>query len=236
MTSSTLPVDTAGFPLHVLREYALIADGERGALIGPRGDMAWLCAPRWDAEAVFSTLIGGDGLYAVAPAQEPFVWGGSYEEGSLIWRNRWVSTSQVVECRDALAFPGDPSVTRILRRVLARDGETRVRVVLDPRAGFGRFKLSRLRCGDGVWTARCGPLYLRWVGAPGATERVRGGLEAVVTVPDGRHHDLVLEVSEERLPEELPDPDALWVGTAQAWAGAVPVLSGTIADRDARHA
>ena len=46
---------------HVLREYALIADGERGALIGPRGDLAWMCAPRWDSDAVFSSLLGGAG-------------------------------------------------------------------------------------------------------------------------------------------------------------------------------
>jgi hypothetical protein len=236
MTSSSATADMAGFPLHVLREYALVADGERGALIGPRGDIAWLCVPRWDAGAVFSTLIGGDGIYAVTPGREPFVWGGFYEEGSLIWRNRWVTTSQVVECRDALAFPGDLSVTRILRRVHAGDGETQVRVVLDPRADFGRFKLSRLQLRGGVWTARCGPLYLRWTGAPGATERVQGGLEALITVADGSHHDLVLEISEERLPDQLPDADALWAGTSRAWEREVPVISGTVADRDARHA
>ena len=28
---------TVEFPPHVLREYALLADGERGALVGPRG-------------------------------------------------------------------------------------------------------------------------------------------------------------------------------------------------------
>jgi NAD(P)-dependent dehydrogenase (short-subunit alcohol dehydrogenase family) len=31
------------------REYALIADGERGAVLGPRGDVAWMCFPRWDS-------------------------------------------------------------------------------------------------------------------------------------------------------------------------------------------
>jgi hypothetical protein len=31
----------------VLREYALLADGERGAVVGPGGDIVWLCAPRW---------------------------------------------------------------------------------------------------------------------------------------------------------------------------------------------
>ena len=47
------------FPPHTLREYALLADGERGALVGPRGDVAWMCAPSWDDDAVFSSLIGG---------------------------------------------------------------------------------------------------------------------------------------------------------------------------------
>ena len=32
---------------HVLREYALLADGERGAVIGPRGDIVWMCFPGW---------------------------------------------------------------------------------------------------------------------------------------------------------------------------------------------
>ena len=41
---------------HVLREYALLADGERGVLVGPRGDFAWMCFPRWDSPAVFSSL------------------------------------------------------------------------------------------------------------------------------------------------------------------------------------
>jgi alpha,alpha-trehalase len=63
------------FPPHVLREYALIADGERGALIGPRGEVAWLCAPRWESDAVFAALLGGEGIYAVTPAGR-FVWGG----------------------------------------------------------------------------------------------------------------------------------------------------------------
>ncbi|MFB7909879.1 glycoside hydrolase family 15 protein [Kitasatospora sp. NPDC056076] len=224
------------FPLHVLREYALLADGERGALIGPRGDVAWMCAPRWDSEAVFSTLIGGGGVYAVTPVEEPFVWGGSYEDATLIWRSRWVTTSQVVECREALAFPADPHTARILRRVQAVDGDTRVRVVLDPRAGFGRYRISRLRRRDHTWTARCGPLYLRWSGLPEAAERTRGGLHAVITVPDGAHRDLVLEISDQSLPDHLPEPDQAWSATTESWRQAVPAITGTIADRDARHA
>ena len=61
----------------VLRDYALLADGERGALIGPEGDIAWMCAPRWHSDAVFSTLIGGAGTYAVTPSDPRYVWGGA---------------------------------------------------------------------------------------------------------------------------------------------------------------
>ena len=43
-----------GLPLHVLREYALLADGERGALVGPRGDIVWLCAPPGETATQYS--------------------------------------------------------------------------------------------------------------------------------------------------------------------------------------
>lgn len=32
---------------HVLREYAFLAGRERGVLVGPHGNFAWMCAPRW---------------------------------------------------------------------------------------------------------------------------------------------------------------------------------------------
>lgn len=51
----------------VLRDYAFVADGERGALVDPRGGIAWFCAPAWHSGAVFSGLLGGPGHYRVSP-------------------------------------------------------------------------------------------------------------------------------------------------------------------------
>lgn len=169
MTSQVAP--------HVLREYALLADGERGALIGPRGDIAWMCAPRWDSDGVFATLIGGIGAYAVTPVGR-FVWGGHYEDGSLIWRSRWVTETGIIECREALAFPGDPHAAVILRRIIAVEGDAQLDVVLEPVAGFGRYHLRDLhRDSDGRWRGRVGDLRMRWAGADGAEviDRGRGG-------------------------------------------------------------
>src|SRR5512142_1734081 len=166
--------DAARYPLHVLREYALLADGERGALVGPRGDMVWLCAPRWDSDAVFSALIGGGGLYAVTPADPRFVWGGYYEDGTLIWRSRWITETGVIECREALAFPGESDRVVVLRRIIAVEGDARVKVRLDARAGFGRHPFEQLDRERGVWAGRAGQLRLRWAGGEKARPAATG--------------------------------------------------------------
>jgi alpha,alpha-trehalase len=223
------------FQPHVLREYALIADGQRGALIGPDGAIDWLCAPRWDSPAVFSGMLGGKGRYAVTPADPWNVWGGYYEAGSLIWRNRWTGNSARTECREALAVPADPHRAVILRRIEAIDGPARMDVLLDVRAGFGRSKMTDLSRGDGRWTGRSGAIRFRWSGAARA-RRTADGLALTVSLPAGGHHDLVLELSDRPLDDTAPDPARAWAAAEESWASVVPRCDELIAARDARHA
>ncbi|MFZ1175195.1 MAG: glycoside hydrolase family 15 protein [Mycobacterium sp.] len=240
MADETIDVEAA-FPPRVLREYALLADGERGALIGPQGEVTWMCAPRWDSDAVFSSLIGGGGMYAITPTESRHVWGGFYEPGTLIWHNRWITHGGTVECREALAFPGDPDRVVLLRRIMGCRGTGRVRVLLQPCAGFGRHGSGRLAFHDGVFSGRSGPLHWRWLGGSDArTARSANGkrelLTCEITIGEGQHHDLVLELSERALPDQSPDPDIAWDATEAAWHRSMPELNGTIAPRDARHA
>ncbi|GBE65868.1 glycoside hydrolase [Mycobacterium sp. MFM001] len=221
---------------HVLREYALLADGERGIVVGPRGDCCWMCLPRWDSPAVFTSLLGGGGLYAVAPDHPRYVWGGYYEKGSLIWRSRWVTTDGIVECREALAFPGDPHTAVVLRRIRALDKPMRMRICLDIRAEFGAERMHDLALHDGVWTGRSGPHRFRWAGAADAQRDDDGSLQAIVHVVPGRDHDLVLELSDRELPDDAVRPNDAWRTTESAWAQAVPEVSGTLADDDATTA
>jgi len=225
--------------VHVLREYALLADGQRGALVGPRGDIVWMCAPRWDSDAVFSALVGGGGAYAITPADPRFVWGGFYEDDTLIWRSRWVTSSTVIECREALAYPGDKRTAVLLRRVMAPDADAHVTVHLGPAAGFGSEPLEELRCEDGVWTGRTGALRMRWRGG-GDARPVRAGdgraLAMDLTVPAGSSHDLVLELTDGSLPDSPPDPGTLWLGTEHTWERTVPRFDESLAPHDTRHA
>ncbi|MGO4617151.1 glycoside hydrolase family 15 protein [Nocardia sp. 2TAF39] len=230
--------DCAGAP-HVLREYALLADGQRGALVGPRGDISWMCAPEWDSDAIFASLLGGQGLYSVTPTG-PFVWGGYYETGTLIWRARWIVGSAIIECREALMFPGQAHRAVLLRRVLALHGDAEVDVVLRPVAGFGTSPPRGLhRDADGVWHARVGPVRLRWTGAESASvvdEEDQPYWTDRMLVPAGGHHDLILELSDVTLPGHPPDAGRVWADTESAWERQVPDLAHAVAPRDAGHA
>lgn len=85
-----------------------------------------------------------------------------------------------------------------------------------------------------------GDLRLRWTGAADAElgDRPPGGraLRTTLTVPEGAHHDLILEIGDSALGAEPPDPDVSWRSTETAWRQAMPQLRNTIAPRDARHA
>lgn len=218
-----------------LRDYALIADGERGALIDPGGGIAWLCAPAWHDGAVFSGLLGGAGRYRVRPADRWNVWGGSYEDGTLVRVSRWVTADGIVSCREALAAPGDRGRVLLLRRIRAVRGAALVDVDLDVRADYGRQPMTGPRLDDGTWRARTGALCVRLTGAGDARPDPDGGLRVRLRIPEGGTHDLVLELA--MAPQHAPlDPRALWTATERWWKQAVPDCSDTAAPRDTRMA
>ena len=199
---------------HVLRDYAFIADGERGGLVGPEGDVAWLCFPRWGSDAVFSELIGGGGTYAVRPRGR-CVWGGYYERGSLIWRSRWVTEDGIVECREALALPAGPGRAVILRRICVVAGRAALTVRLGPRAGFGAEPLEPARLDGEVWALRTGEIAALWAGAAAARRGDDGLLEMPLDLGEGDVHDLVLVLDVGRDPTGPPPAERAWSETEE---------------------
>ncbi|WP_166906351.1 glycoside hydrolase family 15 protein [Mycobacterium sp. DL440] len=223
----------------VLRDYALLADGQRGALIGPYGDISWLCAPAWDDDAVFATLIGGRGMYAITPVGR-HVSGGHYEDRSLMWRSRWVTTDGIIECREALACPPDRHRVILLRRLIAVRGDAHVRFIFAPAAGFGRHGMKHLtRDDDGCWHGWTGGLRVRVRGVALADcAREPSGIASLRTeleVAQGSFRDVVVELSDAAPAACLPEADTLWRDTETFWRNAVPKDDSGVAAGEAAH-
>lgn len=234
-TPATAANGAPAVPPQTLRDYAFLADGYRGAIIGPRGDVSWLCAPTWDSPAVLANLVGGRGCYLICPA-DTYVWGGYYEPGSLIWRNRWTTTRGRLESREALAVPADPHTLTLLRRVENVDGApARVEVRLDLRAEFGTAPSDIHSEGGGVWSITTGDLHCRWSGAVGARHGGDGSLHLTLELAAGQRHDFLLEISDQALGAPR-DPDRLWSETQNYWHQNVPDFAGSAAPRDSQHA
>jgi len=235
------PPGAIGHLPHVLREYALLADGERGVLVGPRGDMAWMCFPRWDSPAVFASLIGGRGTYAVTPLGR-YVWGGHYRPGSLVWHSRWVTEGGVVECREALALPATPDRAVLLRRVVAEQGPAGVLVVLELREDYGRRRPRETRRDEGGrwWFELGNGSRAVWIGAAEARPEAdgEGGHRLCLTLElePGRHHDLALVLATSPAGADPVDAERAWLETETGWAERVPGLGNVVAARDAGHA
>ncbi|MBE1536240.1 glycoside hydrolase family 15 protein [Actinomadura algeriensis] len=233
---------TGDFQPRALRDYAMIADGERGALIGPDGEHAWLCFPAWDSPPLFAGLLGGPGGYLVTPAAARRVWGGYYEDRGLIWHSRWVTgDGAILETREALARPARRDRAVLLRRCRAARGGGRLHALLDVR-GPGGAPMRDLRRDAAGWTARAGDARIRWCGADDAGVRTAEDgapvLALTIHLAEDERRDLVLEITTADADGAAGtlDPDALWDATERDWHAAVPSCEDTIAPRDARLA
>ncbi len=82
--SSSL-ADTAAQPL-AIEDYALIGDCSTCAIVGRNGSIDWLCWPRFDSAACFTSLLGdsGNGRWLIAPEDDDYTVTRSYRGDSLI--------------------------------------------------------------------------------------------------------------------------------------------------------
>lgn len=221
----------------MLREYAFLGDGYRGALIGPEGDIGWMCAPRWDSPPLFTKLLGGEPFYQIRPTTR-FVWGGFYEPASLIWHSHWVleprqdhtraGESGVIECVEALAYPAGPHHAVLLRRICAVTGPAGVvaTVVLGPAAHTSTLG-HPVTAG---WSTHTGQLHVRWTAASDrhivSSQADNDRWSVTLSLDPGEHCDLVFEASDRPLGPDRPDATALWESTRRAWDRAIPDIKG----------
>ena len=225
----------SGTPVHAIRDFAFLADGERGALVDPQGEIQWLCFPGWADEPVFGSLFGLPGSYTVRPGGR-YTWGGYYEEGTLIWRSRWtLDSGAIVESRETLSFPGDRRQALILRRIVGVQGRARIHAVLTLASGWAPTATIPPAgvIAPGTWRWRQAGCHARWTCGEGARP-AEGGVGLDFDIQEGEERDLVLELAGEEPEHQLQPAAELWEATAQAWQAEVPDLDSHGARREAR--
>src|SRR3974390_2359736 len=100
MTAVPLPIE----------DYALIGDLHTAALVGTNGSIDWLCLPRFDSEACFAALLGGDehGRWQIRPSAAESVVRRRYRGDTLVLDTEFETATGVVRVVDCMPVSDGP--------------------------------------------------------------------------------------------------------------------------------
>ncbi len=127
-----------------LEDHGLIGDGSTAALVARDGDVAWLCAPRFDSPPLLCHLLDARHGGRLQTTLHGGIEGRQYYEddtGVLVTELR--SADATIRLTDAMTFAMDASLFderemargELLRRVEVLRGPAAMTIALDPRAG-----------------------------------------------------------------------------------------------------
>jgi GH15 family glucan-1,4-alpha-glucosidase len=195
----------------------MIGDTKTAALVSKTGAIDWFCAPAFDSDACFASLLGYDqhGRWAIRPTVRVREARQSYEGDSLVLVTEFHCDDGVVRLTDFM--PIDPARCDLVRIIEGVEGAVELVVDLTPRFGYGA-NTPWIVCEPGYATMTAGPDALVLRGDFGLTPSKDGRLSAVVTMKKGERRSLQLSYFRSHLP--LPpaiDPIAAHAKTLRYW-------------------
>ncbi|MFC8269531.1 glycoside hydrolase family 15 protein [Streptomyces cinereoruber] len=126
-----------------IEDHGLLGDQKGSALVRRDGTVVWLCMPRFNSPAVFTSLLGTEehGFWQVAPAS---LMDGTavpassrrYVGNTLVLETTWVCDTGTATVRDFMV-PGG-GAPRLVRIVTGATGKVTMRSLLRARPGYGR--------------------------------------------------------------------------------------------------
>jgi GH15 family glucan-1,4-alpha-glucosidase len=125
-------------------KFGLIGNCAYQALVNDKGNVVWLCWPRFDSSFVFGALLdpnkGGD--FAVIPEGDDYETEQAYLPNTNILRTFFHSRSGSFEVIDFAPrfrqYDRSFKPTQLMRRIRRIDGDPRVRVRVRPTSDYGR--------------------------------------------------------------------------------------------------
>ena len=127
-------------------DYAIIGDCGSAALVSRHGSIDWLCWPRFDSPSVFGALLDAEkgGHFQIRP-QEEYTVERRYAGDTNVLETTFTTKSGVLRLTDLMTVAAHEAYDtdlwadhELLRRVECLDGTVSVKVVCDPRPGYGR--------------------------------------------------------------------------------------------------
>ena len=100
-----------------IEDYAVIGDLHTAALVGRDGSIDWLCLPRFDSDACFTALLGGEehGRWLIAPSANMRKTTRRYREGTLVLETDFETDDGAVRVTDCMLVRRDsPLVVRLV--------------------------------------------------------------------------------------------------------------------------
>ena len=201
-----------------IADHGLIGDGASAALVGRDGTIDWLCAPRFDAPPLFSSILDHriGGQFSIRPDElvDARQW---YVDDTAILVTELRSTTGVTQVTDALTLRGGADLTEdapacrseLLRRVHVVEGEVELHVTLAPRGGA-------------EWEPHGDSARIVIDGRPELDLHVAGSLgisgpDQAVTLRRGEARYALLRWGGGSLRGRTTDADRLLEQTAEAW-------------------
>lgn len=140
-----------------IESYGMIGDCKTAALVGRDGSVDWLCWPRFDSDACFAKLLGGqsNGFWLITPYEEIRSTSRAYRRDTLILETTFETDGGRATLVDFMLPHGDSS--DLVRIVRCDEGEVAFCMELMLRFGYGATTPWVTRLKDGAMRAVAGP-------------------------------------------------------------------------------
>ncbi|MGE5149398.1 MAG: trehalase-like domain-containing protein, partial [Rhodospirillaceae bacterium] len=140
-----------------IESYGMIGDCKTAALVGLDGSIDWLCWPRFDSDACFARLLGGqsNGFWLITPHDEITATHRCYRRDTMILETTFETKSGKATLIDFMLPHGDSS--DLIRIVRCDEGEVAMCMELVMRFGYGVTTPWVTRMKDGTMRAIAGP-------------------------------------------------------------------------------
>ena len=140
-----------------IESYGMVGDCKTAALVGRDGSIDWLCWPRFDSDACFAKLLGGqsNGFWLIAPPEPIVSTTRRYRRDTLILETTFETAGGKATLIDFM-LPRRTS-SDLVRIVRGDEGEVAMCMDLVLRFGYGATTPWVTRLKDGTMRAVAGP-------------------------------------------------------------------------------